>query len=74
MAGAYSNDLRERVAVAVAEGRSCRTVAKLFRVSVSSVVKWSQRYPSDGERGGQTDGRGSPGGVGRSSRLAAGAD
>ena len=48
MAGAYSNDLRERVAVAVAEGRSCRIVAKLFRVSVSSVVKWSQRYRQTG--------------------------
>ena len=48
MAGAYSNDLRERVAVAVAEGRSCRTVAKLFRISPSSVVKWSQRYRQTG--------------------------
>ena len=48
MAGAYSNDLRERVAAAVAEGRSCRAVAKLFRVSVSSVVKWSQRYRQTG--------------------------
>jgi transposase len=28
---------------AVAEGQSCRTVAALFRVSVASVVKWSQR-------------------------------
>jgi transposase len=48
MARAYSNDLRERVAVAVAEGRSCRRVAKLFRISVSSVVKWSQRYRQTG--------------------------
>jgi transposase len=48
MARAYSDDLRERVAVAVAAGRSCRTVAKLFGVSVSSVVKWSQRYRQSG--------------------------
>jgi len=48
MARAYSDDLRERVAAAVAEGGSCRTVAKLFRISPSSVVKWSQRYRQTG--------------------------
>ena len=42
MARPYSNDLRERVAAAVAGGRSCREVASLFGVSVASVVKWSQ--------------------------------
>ena len=40
----YSNDLRERVVAAVANGRSCREVASLFGVSVASVVKWSQRH------------------------------
>jgi len=43
MARAYSLDLRERVVSAVAEGESCRTVAARFKVSVASVVKWSQR-------------------------------
>jgi transposase len=43
MARAYSNDLRERVAAAVLAGGSCREIAALFRVSVSSAVKWSQR-------------------------------
>ena len=48
MARAYSNDLRERVAQAVARGRTCRETARLFEVSVSSVVKWSQRRRSTG--------------------------
>ena len=44
----YSNDLRERVVGAVEAGESCRTVAARFGVSVSSVVKWSQRYRATG--------------------------
>ena len=48
MARAYSLDLRERVVAAVASGRSCRSVAKTFMVSVASVVKWSQRQPAVG--------------------------
>ena len=48
MARPYSNDLRERVASAVATGRSCREVARLFGVSVASVVKWSQRQRATG--------------------------
>jgi transposase len=48
MARPYSNDLRERVALAVASGRTCREVAALFQVSVASVVKWSQRYRATG--------------------------
>ena len=35
-------DLRERVVAAVGDGQSCRQVSALFRVSVSSVVKWAQ--------------------------------
>jgi transposase len=45
---AYSLDLRERVVGAVAEGQSCRSVAKTFMVSVASVVKWSQRHRAVG--------------------------
>lgn len=49
MAKPYSNDLRERVASAVVEsGHSCREVAAYFRVSVASVVKWSQRLRATG--------------------------
>ncbi len=44
----YSNDLRERVVAAVEAGDSCRFVAARFGVSVSSVVKWSQRYRATG--------------------------
>lgn len=48
MARAYSLDLRERVVAAVAAGESCRSVASTFKVSVSSVVKWSQRFRATG--------------------------
>jgi transposase len=48
MARPYSNDLRERVAASVASGRTCRETATLFGVSVSSVVKWSQRQRATG--------------------------
>lgn len=48
MARAYSDDLRERAALAVARGHSCRSVAALFDVSVASVAKWSQRYRATG--------------------------
>src|SRR5260370_14611232 len=48
MARAYSVDLRERVVGAVAEGERCRAVAARFKVSVASVVKWSQRFRSTG--------------------------
>jgi transposase len=48
MARAYSLDLRERVVGAVAAGQSCRAVAATFKVSVASVVKWSQRFRATG--------------------------
>lgn len=48
MARAYSLDLRERVVAAVAAGESCRRVAATYRVSVASVVKWSQRFRRTG--------------------------
>jgi transposase len=44
----YSNDLRERAALAVASGRTCREVAALFQVGVASVVRWSQRHRTTG--------------------------
>jgi transposase len=48
MARPYSTDLRDRVVASVASGRTCRATAALFGVSVSSVVKWSQRFRSTG--------------------------
>jgi transposase len=48
MARAYSLDLRERVVAAVVAGESCRKVAATFKVSVASVVKWSQRFRATG--------------------------
>ena len=48
MARPYSLDLRERVVAAVESGRRVREVALTFEVSVSSVVKWSQRYRRTG--------------------------
>lgn len=44
----YSLDLRERVVAQVAAGRTVREVAQLFGVSVSCVVKWSQRARATG--------------------------
>ncbi len=48
MSKPYSNDLRKRVVAAVLSGQTCRVVAETFGVSVSSVVKWSQRYRETG--------------------------
>jgi transposase len=48
MVRAYSIDLRERVVAWVAKGRSTRATAKVFGVSVASVVKWSQRQRRTG--------------------------
>ena len=48
MARPYSLDLRERVVARVASGRPVREVASTFGVSVSSVVKWSQRFRAIG--------------------------
>jgi putative transposase len=44
----YSNDLRERVVLAVRSGETCRFVANRFGVSVSSVVRWSRRHRATG--------------------------
>jgi len=47
MARPLSNDLRDRVVARVAAGETVRSVATVFGVSVSSVVKWSQ-WPAAG--------------------------
>jgi len=51
MAGAYSQDLRNRVIDAVEkEGMSRRAAARRFEVSESAAVKWLQRYEGTGHR------------------------
>jgi transposase len=57
MARPYSLDLRERVVAAVAAGASCRAVARAFKVSVASVVKWSQRHRTTGSAAAKPMGR-----------------
>src|SRR6476620_11539866 len=44
MPKSYSDDLRERVIEAVEGGASRRETAERFEVSVSSAVKWLQRW------------------------------
>lgn len=60
MAKAYSNDLRERGAVLVAGGLSCRAVAALLGVSVASVVRWSQRSRATGSAAAKPVGKRRP--------------
>ena len=60
MPRAYSDDLRERVALSVTDGRSCRETAALFGVSVASVVKWSQRLRATGSAAAKPMGRQQP--------------
>ena len=48
MARPYSLDLRERVVASILAGASCRQVATTYKVSVASVVKWSQRFRRSG--------------------------
>jgi transposase len=51
MAGAYSQDLRDRVIDAVdREGMSRRAAAARFGVSESSAIKWVQRFEQNGSR------------------------
>lgn len=48
MARPYSMDLRERVIGAICGGMSCRQAALMFKISVSSAVKWMQRQKATG--------------------------
>ena len=44
----YSQDLRDRVVASVTGGRSRRATAKIFSVSIATVVRWSQRFGTTG--------------------------
>ena len=57
MARPYSLDLRERVVASVEGGRSCRETARLFAISVASVVKWTQRKRQTGSPAAKPMGR-----------------
>jgi transposase len=48
MAKPYSGDLRTRVAAALAEGETCRSIAERFDIAPSTVVKWSKRVRETG--------------------------
>lgn len=48
MARPYSLDLRERVVAMAASGRTCREVAEIFDIAISTVVKWTGRHRSTG--------------------------
>ena len=59
MPKSYSQDLRERVVEAVEAGATRHAAAAQFKVSVSSAVRWVQRWRASGEiaakpRGGST--------------------
>jgi transposase len=44
----YSVDLRERVVTAITEGKTRHAAAAQFKVSVSSAVRWMQRWEATG--------------------------
>lgn len=48
MPAAYSQDLRERVAAAIGQGVSARAAARRFDISVSTAVRWAQRWRGEG--------------------------
>ena len=48
MPAPYSQDLRERVIGFVALGGSARAAAVRFDVSVSSAIRWAQRWRAEG--------------------------
>jgi transposase len=51
MGASYSQDLRDRVIDAVeVDGMSCHSAAARFGVSVSSAIRWLQRYRKTGRR------------------------
>ena len=49
MAKSYSEDLRERVIEVVEAGATGHAAAVRFKVSVSSVIRWVQRWRESGE-------------------------
>jgi transposase len=48
MPAPYSQDLRERVIGFVEAGASARTAAKRFDISISTAIRWAQRWRAEG--------------------------
>lgn len=48
MPAPYSQDLRERVAAAIAQGVSARAAARRFDISISTAVRWAHRWRGEG--------------------------
>ena len=48
MAKPYSADLRTRVAAAIADGETYRSIAERFEIAPSTVVKWAKRVRETG--------------------------
>jgi transposase len=48
MPAPYSQDLRDRVIAAVAAGKSARGAAVWFDISVSTAIRWVQRWRAEG--------------------------
>jgi transposase len=48
MPQSYSGDLRERVIETVEAGASRREAAESFEISVSSAIRWAQRWREEG--------------------------
>ena len=48
MAQSYSGDLRQRVIGTVEAGASRREAADLFDISISSAIRWMQRWRDEG--------------------------
>jgi transposase len=48
MPAPYSQDLRERVAAVIAQGLSARAAARRFDISISTAVRWAQRWRGEG--------------------------
>ena len=48
MPAPYSQDLRDRVIGAVAAGKSARAAAIWFGISVSTAIRWAQRWRAEG--------------------------
>ncbi len=57
MPRSYSLDLRERAVALVDDGRSRREVARLFKIGVSSVIRWCQRARATGSPAAKPMGR-----------------
>ena len=50
MARAYSQDLRDRVLSATAEGSSARSAAERFGIGIKTAIEWVRRARETGER------------------------